>query len=212
MKKNKTKTEKMQSNKMSGVVLKLLTYIVLSLFVVSCTLEGCGYSILLCPDALRQARSDARGHTRAMPTGVQMRLEQICNRQGSYIQDANVLTDRFFCDGNTLSSVYRNVRYVKVGDLNQSNLAKVSVSHPTSTVKAITLIDVIAFKFDEGANSPCLWVHELKHVQQYTQKGTAQFCRQYLTEGCVSYNRRGCPIEAPAYRVQNQCEYALGIN
>jgi hypothetical protein len=85
------------------------------------------------------------------------------------------------------------VRY-KVGDGGALNLGNVSVRY--GTAEAITLIDVIIFSNPDLANDFALWVHEMKHVQQYAEWGVHSFAVQYMR----SWNG----VEDPAYAVQSQ--------
>lgn len=80
------------------------------------------------------------------------------------------------------------VRY-KVEDGGFINLAR--VIEQSGSAKAVTLIDVIVFRDNAGANDPALWAHELHHVDQYTSWGTRDFA--------ISYIRDHGEVERPAY-------------
>jgi len=80
------------------------------------------------------------------------------------------------------------VRY-KVEDGGFLNLAR--VIEQSGSAKAVTLIDVIVFRDNAGANDPALWAHELHHVDQYTSWGTRDFA--------ISYIRDHGEVERPAY-------------
>lgn len=93
----------------------------------------------------------------------------------------------------------RNVRYA-VGDTDQLSAGYSMLQNPD--VKAVTLVDVIVFRSAELAESDAaLWGHELFHVQQYRDWGTAEFARRY--------SRDYESVEAPAYRRQAEISRAL---
>ncbi|MDB5366158.1 MAG: hypothetical protein JWM77_2085 [Rhodospirillales bacterium] len=58
-------------------------------------------------------------------------------------------------------------------------------------VAAVTVDDIIVFRGDNDAANPCLWAHELVHVQQYETLGVERFALLYATR----FNE----IESPAY-------------
>jgi hypothetical protein len=82
----------------------------------------------------------------------------------------------------------------KVGDGGELNLANNSIRVDHAT--AVTLIDVIIFKGPTEAADPALWVHEMKHVQQFEEWGVHSFAVQYMR----SWNS----VEDPAYAVQRE--------
>ncbi|WP_425466366.1 eCIS core domain-containing protein [Pseudorhodoferax soli] len=87
-----------------------------------------------------------------------------------------------------------SVRY-KVGDAGIFNLANLSIQY--GGAGAVTLIDTIVFKNSADAeNNVVLWVHELKHVQQFRNWGTRDFTIRYLR----SWNG----VEGEAYAAQDQ--------
>jgi hypothetical protein len=66
-------------------------------------------------------------------------------------------------------------------------------------VAAVTVDDIIVFRSDEDAANPCLWAHELVHVQQYGAMGVERFAFLYA----IRFN----DIESPAYEYeQTVCE------
>jgi hypothetical protein len=73
------------------------------------------------------------------------------------------------------------------------NLANLSIQY--GDAGAVTLIDVIVFANQGGANDPVLWAHELKHVQQFQDSGTHDFAIRYL--------RSWKSVEDEAYAAQN---------
>lgn len=73
--------------------------------------------------------------------------------------------------------ILNRARY-KIGDAGVVNLASLSISY--GHADAVTLIDVIVFANQAGANDPVLWAHELKHVQQFRDWGTRDFSIRYL--------------------------------
>ncbi|SHM19033.1 DUF4157 domain-containing protein [Phytopseudomonas punonensis] len=84
------------------------------------------------------------------------------------------------------------VRY-KVGDLDELSAARNVMQNPD--IKAVTLIDIIVFRDAQMAErDAALWAHELLHVQQYREWGTAGFAARYSRD----FNA----VEAPAYRRQ----------
>lgn len=104
---------------------------------------------------LNQSRSTASSGSRPIPTHIRQQI-------GDFYP--NALLDR--------------VRY-KVGDPGVFNLANLSISY--GGAYAVTLIDVIVFKIDADAlTNASLWVHELKHVQQFSDWGVRNFAIRYL--------------------------------
>jgi hypothetical protein len=77
------------------------------------------------------------------------------------------------------------------GDLNVANQS-FSYGH----AQAITLIDLVIFRDEAAYLDLSIWVHEMKHVQQYKEYGVHSFAVQYVR----SWNS----IEDPAYAVQAQ--------
>ena len=69
------------------------------------------------------------------------------------------------------------VRY-KVGDGGALNLANNSIR--VGGAEAVTLIDVVVFRGPTEANDPGLWVHELKHVEQFRDWGVRDFAIRYM--------------------------------
>lgn len=85
-----------------------------------------------------------------------------------------------------------SVRY-KVGDTDELSAARNVMQNPD--IKAVTLIDIIVFRSAQMAEQDAaLWAHELLHVQQYREWGTAGFAARY--------SRDVNAVEAPAYRRQ----------
>jgi hypothetical protein len=86
-----------------------------------------------------------------------------------------------------------SVRY-RIGGSEQLD-ASALLSNPD--VQAVTLVDLILFRQAEAATSDvALWAHELHHVQQYREWGTAGFARRYTRDFQA--------VEQPAYRVQQE--------
>lgn len=85
------------------------------------------------------------------------------------------------------------VRY-KVGDGGALNLANNSIR--VGHAEAVTLIDVVVFKGPTEAQDAALWVHELKHVEQFRAWGVRDFSINYLR----SWNS----VEDVAYAAQRQ--------
>lgn len=95
----------------------------------------------------------------------------------------------FFDEG-----LLNSVRY-KVGDGGVFNLANLSIQY--GGAGAVTLIDTIVFTNGSDASSNVvLWVHELKHVQQFRNWGVRDFAIRYLR----SWNG----VEGEAYAAQDQ--------
>lgn len=95
----------------------------------------------------------------------------------------------FFDEG-----LLNSVRY-KIGDAGVFNLANLSIQY--GGANAVTLIDTIVFTNPADAeNNVVLWVHELKHVQQFRSWGTRDFAIRYLR----SWNG----VEGEAYAAQDQ--------
>ncbi|MGX7703809.1 eCIS core domain-containing protein [Methylobacterium sp. Gmos1] len=82
----------------------------------------------------------------------------------------------------------------KVGDGGALNLANNSIR--VGSAEAVTLIDVIVFKGPTEASQPDLWVHELKHVQQFRDWGVRDFAIRYMR----SWNS----VENEAYAIQGE--------
>lgn len=82
----------------------------------------------------------------------------------------------------------------RVGDRGSLNLAKLSIKY--GDARAVALIDLIVFETWDDANDPALWVHELKHVQQFLEWGVRDFSIRYLR----SWNS----VENEAYHAQHQ--------
>ncbi|UCJ16054.1 DUF4157 domain-containing protein [Pseudomonas sp. MM211] len=84
------------------------------------------------------------------------------------------------------------VRY-KVGDTDELSAARNVMQNPD--IKAVTLVDIIVFRNAQMAEQDAaLWAHELLHVQQYREWGSAGFAARYSRD----FNA----VEAPAYRRQ----------
>ncbi|SDI97039.1 protein of unknown function [Pseudomonas flavescens] len=84
------------------------------------------------------------------------------------------------------------VRY-KVGDSDELSAARNVMQNPD--IKAVTLVDIIVFRSAAMAEQDvALWAHELLHVQQYREWGSAGFAARYSRD----FNA----VEAPAYRRQ----------
>lgn len=96
-----------------------------------------------------------------------------------------------FYDDNILNgTVY------KIGDngiLNLGHLAPIFMDGAT-----ITLIDVIVFNDQHDVDDVSLWVHELKHVQQYRDWGVRDFTIRYLRDPQHDRN----PVENEARRAE----------
>jgi Domain of unknown function (DUF4157) len=66
-------------------------------------------------------------------------------------------------------------------------------------VNAVTVEDIVVFRTDAQAADPCLWAHELVHVQQYERMGVEAFAALYAT--------RFDELENPAYAYEHKvCE------
>ncbi|MNP52343.1 hypothetical protein D3C76_1467310 [compost metagenome] len=84
------------------------------------------------------------------------------------------------------------VRY-RIGDSSELSAASAMLQNPD--IKAVTLIDIIVFRFPEGAmEDVALWAHELWHVQQYREWGVEEFATRYT--------RDPDSVEEPAYEMQ----------
>ena len=69
-------------------------------------------------------------------------------------------------------------------------------------IKAVTLVDIIVFRSAQMAEQDvALWAHELLHVQQYREWGSAGFAARYSRD----FNA----VEAPAYRRQAEVSRLL---
>ncbi len=73
-----------------------------------------------------------------------------------------------------------SVRY-RVGGGEQLDVASTLLQNPD--IQALTLVDLIVFRESEAAAlDAALWAHELHHVQQYREWGTAEFARRYTRD------------------------------
>ncbi|WAJ39712.1 DUF4157 domain-containing protein [Pseudomonas sp. GOM7] len=88
----------------------------------------------------------------------------------------------------------------RIGITDEMDAATVMLQNPD--VQAVTLVDVVVFR-DAGAaaNDAALWAHELWHVQQYRDWGSAEFARRYT--------RDFQSVEGPAYAMQARVRRAL---
>lgn len=88
----------------------------------------------------------------------------------------------------------------KIGDGQVLESAENILSNPD--VNAVTLVDVIVFRDAQQAEDDvALWAHELWHVQQYREWGTAEFARRYVSDSDA--------VEAPAYAIQRRVDKEL---
>nr|WP_079783904.1 DUF4157 domain-containing protein [Pseudomonas sp. LPH1] len=88
----------------------------------------------------------------------------------------------------------------RVGITDEMDAATVMLQNPD--VQAVTLVDVVVFRdADAAANDTALWAHELWHVQQYREWGTAEFARRYT--------RDFQSVEGPAYEMGERVRKAL---
>jgi hypothetical protein len=74
--------------------------------------------------------------------------------------------------------IYEMVAF-KIADSGALNL--VNLAFLFGDADAVTLIDTVIFKNEAAARDPGLWVHELKHVQQFRDWGTRTFSIRYLS-------------------------------
>lgn len=97
-------------------------------------------------------------------------------------------------------AVLDTARY-RVGDIASLDAANAVFQNPH--VNAVTLVDLILFRRAEDAeNDAALWAHELTHVRQYLEWGSAEFARRY--------SRDHMSVERPAYAMQRRVAEALG--
>ncbi|MGQ7957280.1 eCIS core domain-containing protein [Pseudomonas sp. SP16.1] len=88
----------------------------------------------------------------------------------------------------------------RAGMTDQLDAASAMLQNPD--VQAVTLVDVVVFRHREDAERDvALWAHELWHVQQYRDWGTAGFARRYTRDFQA--------VEAPAYEMQARVRRAL---
>ncbi|MDI7864133.1 DUF4157 domain-containing protein [Rhizobiaceae bacterium n13] len=74
--------------------------------------------------------------------------------------------------------IYEMVAF-KIGD--SGALTLTNLAFRFGDADAVTLIDTVIFKNEAAASDPGLWVHELKHVQQFRDWGTRTFSIRYLS-------------------------------
>jgi len=97
------------------------------------------------------------------------------------------------------SELLDGVRF-RAGTTEEMDAASVLLQNPD--VQAVTLVDVVVFRSREAAEGDAaLWAHELWHVQQYREWGTAEFARRYTRD----FNS----VEEPAYAMQARVRRAL---
>lgn len=97
------------------------------------------------------------------------------------------------------SELLDTVRF-RVGALDELDAASTMLQNPD--IQAVTLIDVVVFRTDQAAEQDvALWAHELWHVQQYRDWGTAEFARRYTRDFEA--------VERPAYEMQARVSRAL---
>ncbi len=83
----------------------------------------------------------------------------------------------------------------RVGGHEELDVATAMLQNPD--VQAVTLVDVVVFRNAEDAElDVALWAHELHHVLQYRQWGSAGFAQRYTRDFEA--------VEGPAYDVQLQ--------
>ncbi|MDG9928958.1 MULTISPECIES: DUF4157 domain-containing protein [unclassified Pseudomonas] len=83
----------------------------------------------------------------------------------------------------------------RVGGHEELDVATAMLQNPD--VQAVTLVDVVVFRNEEDAElDVALWAHELHHVRQYRQWGSAGFAQRYTRDFEA--------VEGPAYDVQLQ--------
>lgn len=97
------------------------------------------------------------------------------------------------------SDLLDTVRF-RVGALDELDAASTMLQNPD--IQAVTLVDVVVFRSSDAAeNDIALWAHELWHVQQYRDWGTAEFARRYTRDFEA--------VERPAYEMQARVSRAL---
>ena len=95
--------------------------------------------------------------------------------------------------------ILNRVRF-KIGDAGALNLARLSIQY--GDADAVTLIDVVVFNNkDDAYNNAVLWVHELKHVQQFRDWGVRDFSIRYMR----SWNA----VENEAYSAEDNFANAM---
>src|SRR5690606_14102320 len=83
----------------------------------------------------------------------------------------------------------------RVGGHEELDVATAMLQNPD--VQAVTLVDVVVFRSEEDAElDVALWAHELHHVRQYRQWGSAGFAQRSTRDFEA--------VEGPAYDVQLQ--------
>lgn len=96
-------------------------------------------------------------------------------------------------------ALLESVRF-RVGITDEMDAATVMLQNPD--VQAVTLVDVVVFRdASAAANDAALWAHELWHVQQYRDWGTAGFAQRYT--------RDFQSVERPAYEMGERVRKAL---
>jgi hypothetical protein len=118
---------------------------------------------------LTSSRDAALDGARPIPPAIRARLT-------GYIDEAVMDAARF-----------------RVGEVGPLNLATIALGYGDAT--AVTLVDVIVFQTEQGAQDTALWAHELTHVGQFRSWGVAGFARRYVADPQA--------VEVPAYAAQS---------
>lgn len=108
--------------------------------------------------AIRQAKAQASGSARPMPSNIR-----------------SILTPFFPAE------ILDIVRYTTRNHAGTS-IATVTLENG-GNIDAITVDDIIVFNNDDGPNHPDLWAHELVHVTQYRNMGIDGFAAMYAGPG-----------------------------
>ncbi|HEX5277079.1 MAG TPA: hypothetical protein VFW42_05360 [Fluviicoccus sp.] len=141
---------------------------------------------------LQQSRESSLKNSQPMPENVKSAL------RGFYKDD-----------------ILNSVRYT-VGDNGLINLGRLSTKGEVVLRKdikivygdaaAITLVDVIVFKGKSDADNLLTWAHELKHVEQFRNKGVREFSIIYLRDLRHEHN----PLENEArYAANNFSQWQI---
>ncbi len=145
---------------------------------------------------------NARSKQKDMPESVKNQLNRLC-KSGNTTYD-------FMCSAKKLANSYANVKYAVVQDVDSFNISTLTIK----TIKganAQTLAKDIIILDNTLVYDTCLWAHELKHTQQFRDKGTRDFCIAYVMGGCIRKNKASmpCDLEREAYTVQSECQKTL---
>ena len=145
--------------------------------------------------AVEAARAAAKRMRRPMPTEIRTSLGYLCS--SSY-------SDRyFFCNGSgDVLASYLNIPYAPADKVPSLSLSNIAIYNGDKIAQA--LVDILVIH-PKDVGDVCLWVHELKHIQQYRNDGLRDFVARYLRQQAQGDPR----YENEAHAIEDQCRIDL---